>query len=129
MVVADPYLRTLRPMQPLDVDRGDVVFDFAVTPGGQLLAVGATGYTQNPGGASISESSAPLAALLDADGKFVRRLVLASGPRHNQVRSVAAWNGRWIAAGMQNGPGTHSGDEDNALIRADGYIRAFDSAP
>lgn len=129
VVVADPYLRTLRPMQALDVDRGDVVFDFAVTTGGQLLAVGATGYTQNPGGASISESSAPLAALLDGDGKFVRRLSLQTGPRHNQVRSVAPWNGRWIAAGMQNGPGTHSGDEDTALIRADGYLRAFDSAP
>lgn len=127
VAVADPYLRTLRPLQALDVDRGDVVFDFAVTPAGQLLAVGATGYTQNPAGASISETSAPLAALLDADGKFVRQLALAGGPRHNQVRSIAPWNGRWIAAGMQDGPGTHSGDENTALIRADGYVRAFDA--
>jgi hypothetical protein len=129
VAVADPYLRTLRPLQALDVDRGDVVFDFAVTPAGQLLAVGATGYTQNPAGASISESSAPLVALLDADGKFARRLTLQPGSRHNQVRSIAPWNGRWIASGMQDGPGTHSGDENNALIRADGYVRAFDSAP
>ena len=128
VAVADPYLRTLRPLQVLDVDRGDVVFDFAVTPAGQLLAVGATGYTQNPAGASISESSVPLAAVLDADGKFLRRVTLAAGPRHNQVRSIAPWNGGWIAAGMQDGPGTHSGDEDNALIRADGYVRAFDAS-
>ncbi|RJG23888.1 hypothetical protein [Massilia cavernae] len=127
VAVADPYVRTLRPLQVLDVDRGDVVFDFAVTTAGQVLAVGASGYTQNPAGASISESSTPLAALLDADGKFLRRLTLAAGPRHNQVRSIAAWNGRWLAAGMQDGPGTHSGDENNALIRADGYVRAFDS--
>jgi hypothetical protein len=125
VAVADPYLRTLRPLQLLDVDRGDVVLDFAVTPAGKLLAVGATGYTQNPAGASISEASVPLAALLDADGKFVRRLSLAAGPRHNQLRSIAPWNGKWISAGMQDGPGTHSGDDNTALIRADGYVRVF----
>lgn len=128
VAVADPYLRTLRPLQALDVDRGDVVFDFEVTPAGQLLAIGATGYTQNPAGGSISESSLPMAALLDADGKFMRRVVLEAGPRHNQVRSIARWNSGWIAAGMQDGPGTHSGDDNHALIRADGYVRAFNES-
>lgn len=125
VAVTDPYLRTLRPLQALDVDRSDIVFDFAVTPAGQLLAVGATSYSQNPAGGSISESSVPMAALLDADGKFLRRVTLAAGPRHNQVRSIARWQGGWITAGMQDGPGTHSGDENLALIRADGYVRAF----
>lgn len=130
VVVADPYLRTLRPVQLLDVDRSDVVFDFAATPAGQLIAVGSTGYTQNPAGASISEQAAPLAALLDADGKFIRRIQMAPGPRHNQVRSVSALTGgRWLAAGMQGGPGTHSGDADLALIRADGYVRGFRTEP
>lgn len=123
VVVVDPYLRTLRPLQALDVERGDVVFDFAVMPNGELLAAGSTGYSQNPAGASISEEAAPLVAVLDADGKFVRRVPVASGPRHNQVRSLAAWNGRWLAAGMLDGPGTHSGDTNPALIRADGFVR------
>ena len=126
VAVADPYLRTLRPIQLLDIDRGDVVLDFAPAPGGQLLAVGSTGYIQNPAGASISEEAAPMAALLDADGKRVRRISMVSGPRHNQVRSVTAWNGgRWLAAGMQDGPGTHSGDGNLALIKADGFVRDF----
>lgn len=124
VVVVDPYLRTLRPVQALDVDRGDVVFDFAVLPGGQLLAAGSTGYIQNPAGASISEEAAPLMALLDVDGKFIRRVPLTAGPRHNQVRSLAAWTGQWLAAGMLDGPGTHSGDASQALIRADGFVRA-----
>ncbi|HEU4852437.1 MAG TPA: hypothetical protein VFT37_09820 [Telluria sp.] len=126
VAVADPYLRTLRPIQLLDVDRGDVVFDFAAAPGGQLLAVGSTGYVQNPAGASISEDAAPMAALLDADGKFVRRIPMVSAPRHNQVRSVFAWkDGRWLAAGMQEGPGTHTGDDNLALIKANGFVRDF----
>lgn len=123
VVVVDPYLRTLRPLQALDVDRGDVVFDFAVLPTGQLLAAGSTGYIQNPAGASISEDAAPLVAVLDADGKFVRRIPLAAAPRHNQVRSLAAWHGQWLAAGMLDGPGTHSGDASQGLIRADGFVR------
>lgn len=123
VVVVDPYLRTLRPLQVLDVDRGDVVFDFAVLPGGQLLAAGSTGYIQNPAGASISEEAAPLVAVLDADGKFIRRVALSAGPRHNQVRSLARWNSQWLAAGMLDGPGTHSGDASQALIRADGFVR------
>lgn len=123
VVVVDPYLRTLRPQQALDVDRGDVVFDFAVTPAGQLLVVGSTGYIQNPAGASISEEAAPLVAVLDADGKFVRRVALNAGLRHNQVRSLAAWKGKWLAAGMLDGPGTHSGDASQSLIRADGFVR------
>jgi hypothetical protein len=67
-----------------------------------------------------------MAALLDADGNFVRRIPMVAGPRHNQVRSVAAWaGGRWLAAGMQDGPGTHTGDDNLALIRANGYVRDF----
>ena len=123
VVLVDPYLRTLRPLQALNVDRGDVVFDFAVLPTGQLLAAGSTGYIQNPAGASISEEAAPLMAVLDADGKFVRRIPLTAGARHNQLRSLAAWHGQWLAAGMVDGPGTHSGDASQSLIRADGFVR------
>lgn len=125
VTVVDPYQRAIRSLQLFDVDRGEVIFDFGLTPTGQLIAVGAAGYTQNPAGASISEEAAPLAALLDGDGKYVRRIAVAAGPRHNQLRSVTTWQGRWLFAGMQDGPGTHSGDANHALIKADGLVRDF----
>jgi hypothetical protein len=38
------------------------------------------------------------------------------------LRSLAARNGNWLVGGMVNGPGTHSGDGDQALIVADGFV-------
>src|SRR5690348_8573643 len=53
----------------LDFDRGDVLFDIAQLPGGRFLALGTTGYVQNPNGASVSEDAQPLLALLDVKGE------------------------------------------------------------
>jgi hypothetical protein len=124
----DAYVALLEPgqaprVQLIDVDRCDIVFDLLPLPGGRMLAAGSTGYTQNPGGASISETSQPLLAVLDAHGAIQQRLPFAAGARQNQVRSLAAWNGGWLAGGLVNGPGTHSGDSDPARIFADGYVR------
>ena len=111
--------------QVLDVDRGDVVLDAAPLGDGRWLLAGSTGYLQNPTGVSISESAAPLLALLPAPGQAAQRLPLDTGPRHNQARSLAWWDGRWWAGGMADGPGTHSADADPALLRADGWLRAL----
>jgi len=107
----------------VDIDRGDVLFDIAPLPQGGFLAAGATGYTQNANGASISESAMPLLATLNADGTLRQRLSIAAGPRQNQIRSLAMRNNTWVTAGLVNGPGTHSGDGDPALIVADGVVR------
>jgi hypothetical protein len=41
------------------------------------------------------------------------------------VRSIVArGDGYWLG-GMVNGPGTHTGDADPALISADGFARAI----
>jgi hypothetical protein len=124
----DAYVALLEPgqaprVQLIDVDRCDIVFDLLPLPEGRMLAAGSTGYTQNPGGASISETSQPLLAVLDANGAIQQRLPFPAGARQNQVRSLAAWNGGWLAGGLVNGPGTHSGDSDPARIFADGYVR------
>jgi hypothetical protein len=124
----DAYVALLEPGQAprvrvIDIDRGDIVFDLLPLAEGRMLAAGTTGYTQNPGGASISETSQPLLAVLDANGGVQQRLPFTAGARQNQVRSLAAWNGGWLAGGLVNGPGTHSGDNDPALIFADGYVR------
>jgi len=108
----------------VDADRGDVLLDVASLPDGRLLAAGSTGYFQNPNGASISEDAKPLLAVLEADGRLRERLTVAAGARHNQVRSLAPWANGWLAAGMENGPGTHSADANAALLRADGWVRS-----
>lgn len=110
-------------VQVLDFDRGDIVLDLAPMDDGRIQVAGATGYWQNPAGGSISEASLPLLAVLAADGGAARRITLAAGMRHNQLRSVAAWQGRWLLGGLENGPGTHSADDNPALLVADGYVR------
>ncbi len=113
----------------VDVDRGDVLFDVAALPSGRLLAVGATGYVQNPTGESISEAAQPLLALLNSDGSLAQNLGFAGGARHNQLTTIAPMNGEWLVGGMVNGPGTHSGDADRGLIVADGFLRERSNLP
>lgn len=111
----------------LDFEAGDVIFDVAPRADGRLLVAGSAGYTQNPTGASISEASQPLLALLSADAQLQQRIALTPGARHNQLRALAprgiGGDGRWLLGGMENGPGTHSADTNPALLVADGYVR------
>lgn len=116
-------------VQVLDFDRGDVILDLAPTPDGRLLLAGATGYTQNPSGGSISEAAQPLLALVPAAGGSPTRMAAPAGPRHNQVRSLAPWQGRWLVSGFENGPGTHSADADASRLTADGQLRDRSLAP
>jgi hypothetical protein len=114
---------TLLSYRPIDIDRGEILFDIAPLAQGRFLAAGAAGYSQNPAGAIISEQMTPLLAILDADGTVRQRIDVTAGPRQNQLRALAAHNGNWLLGGMVNGPGTHSGDGDPALIVADGFVR------
>src|SRR5262249_16239866 len=91
-------------------------------PSGRYLALGTTGYTQNPTGASISESAQPLLVLLGPDASLSYNLGFPAGPRHNQLTTVARTDGGWLLGGMINGPGTHSADSDRALVGADGFL-------
>ena len=113
----------------VDVDRGDVLFDIASLPSGRYLASGATGYVQNPAGASVSEEVLPLLTLLDADGSVLRRFSVWDGPRQDQLRTIVRVDDRWIVGGMRNGPGTHSGDGRPDLIAADGFLLEMNGLP
>jgi len=104
-------------------------FDAAPLPSGRYLALGTTSYTQNPSGASISESAQPLLVLLNSDGSPAQNLAYTGGPRHNQLTTIAPLNGGWLLGGMVNGPGTHSGDADPGLIVADGFVRQVSNLP
>jgi hypothetical protein len=109
----------------VNIQAGDVLFDVVPLPQGRYLVAGATGYAQNPSGASITESTEPLLAVLEADGSLRARLSFTGGSRQNQLRSLAerAGSSGWLVGGLTNGPGTHSGDGNAALITADGFIR------
>ena len=63
----------------LNVDRGDVLFDVAALSNGRYLALGTTGYVQNPSGASISEDAQPLLVLLNSDGSLAQNLGYIGG--------------------------------------------------
>jgi len=107
----------------VDVDRGDVLFDIAQLPSGRYLALGTTGYVQNPTGASISESAQPLLVVLAPDGSLAQNLGFPVGPRHNQLTTIVRSDAGWLLGGMVNGPGTHSADTERSLLVADGFLR------
>ena len=113
----------------VDADHGDVLFDIAALSDGRYIAAGATAWDQNPTGESISENSQPLLTILNADGSLARNVGFPAGARQNQITSIAPFQGSWVVGGMTNGPGTHSGDRNHALISADGFVREDTDLP
>ncbi len=107
----------------VDVELGEILFDIAPLPEGRFLAAGSAGYTQNPNGGSVEEQARPLLAVLESDGTVRQLIGLPAGPRQNQLRSLATHGHDWLVGGMANGPGTHSGDGNPALISAEGFVR------
>lgn len=111
----------------VDVELGDVIFDMLPLDANKVLLAGATAYTQNPGGESVSDTSKALLVQLDTANGALFRTAVASGPRGNQLRSVAPYRGHWLAAGMENVPGTHSADSDVRLLTTDAWVRELDA--
>ena len=121
---------TLGSYNLVDVDRGDILFDIAPLRSGRYLALGTTGYVQNPSGESISEAAQPLLVVLNTDGSLAQNLGYVGGARHNQLTTITALEtNSWLLGGMVNGPGTHSGDNDRQLIVADGFLREGSNLP
>ncbi len=109
----------------LDVEAGDLAFDAVPLDDGAWLVAGVSGYTQNPNGASISETSRAFARVVSAQGESTP-LVTPNGKRHNEARVLLQRSdGVWSVAGMVDGPGTHSADSDSSLLTASGFIGAL----
>ncbi|HVJ93163.1 MAG TPA: hypothetical protein VM580_25355 [Labilithrix sp.] len=104
-----------------DVDRGDIAFDVVAPKVGGLVVVGASGYSQNPAGASVSEESRTFARWFTGDGSTAM-LDVPNGPRHNEVRFGIEHDGGLLVGGMLDGPGTHSADGDLSLLRARAFV-------
>jgi hypothetical protein len=85
---------------------------------------GVAGWSQNPGGVSISEQGNKLLLIVnEMDGVQSDSVSLTNGPRQNQIRSIQfLGDTMFLLAGWENGPGTHSGDANAALVTADGFL-------
>lgn len=105
-----------------DVRDGDIAFDAAVTGAGELVVFGASGYAQNPQGASITDASEAFARVFAAEGG-TRDLALPASARHDVpfvVRDLG--RGALLVAGMLDGPGTHTADSDITQLYARGFV-------
>jgi len=109
----------------IDVDRGDIVQALLPLGDDRVLLAGSTGYTQNPGGESVSEATSPLLAMLRLADGSVNRLALTAGPRGNQVRALAVSGNDWLVGGIEDAPGTHSADNAPASLTMNGYLRGM----
>lgn len=119
ILCADAQTGAVQYDRAVDVQQGDAFWDAAPAPGGGVIAVGSTGYTQNPSGLSVSDRRMGLAVLLDAGGLVVRQLALprGDGTRGDEAVFVNVGDaGRLVVAGMLDGPGTH------AEVRANGFV-------
>lgn len=108
-----------------DIDKSEIIFDVAETNNGDIIMVGSTGWSQNPLGYSVSETARKLVAIVDNSGNFIEEFEVDSGLRHNQVRSIIYSNDRIWIGGWENGPGTHTGDNDNSLVFANAFWESF----
>jgi hypothetical protein len=114
-------------VRTFDVALGDIAFDVLEQSDGSLIVVGASGYSQNPHGASVSEAANAFARVLRPDGT-TRAISVPTSARHNQGRCVLpGQNGKFVLGGMLDGPGTHSADGDPSLLRAKGWFGLYGS--
>lgn len=112
-------------VQSIDIDNSEIIYDIAETNTGDLIMVGSTGWSQNPLGYSVSGTARKLVAIIDNSGNFVEEIDVASGLRHNQARSIIYNNDRIWIGGWENGPGTHTGDNDPSLVFADAFWESY----
>lgn len=110
-------------VRELDVSLSDLAFDAYPLPDGSLLIAGASGWGQNPHGASVTEASHAFLARVEPGGG-AEALALPSSSRHDEARALVVLPAEeLVVAGMLDGPGTHSADGDPELVRASGFIR------
>lgn len=112
-------------VRSFDIDKSEIIYDLAETNTGDLIIVGATGWTQNPLGYSVSGTARKLVAIIDESGNFKEEIGIESGARHNQVRSIVYSNNRIWLGGWENGPGTHTGDSDHSQVFADAFWKSL----
>lgn len=106
----------------LPFDASGILLAVDGLPDGGWVLGGSDGWAQNPEGLSVVTFGHKLLVQLAAIDATPVRIDLPPGPRHNEVRSVAAGAEAIAIAGQDDGPIMHTGDVDPSQIRADGVI-------
>jgi hypothetical protein len=87
----------------------------------RFLVVGSDEYTQNPNGASVSDSRSAIALIVTDQGTVEKEIPLPQQERGNEGQSLLVLNDHQVAiVGMLNGPGSHPHLKD---IWAHGFVR------
>lgn len=113
----------------LAFDASSILLAVDARPTGGWLLAGSEGWTQNPDGLSILSYGTKLLLELPRLEDAPLRRPLAQAPRHSQLNSVLGVADRILFAGHEDGPITHSGDEDPAEIHATGVLGSLPLEP
>lgn len=111
----------------VDLPGNGIAQTVAFTATGALLVGGTADWLQNPSGISLYRQGSPflLQLDLDSDGQpgepQQRDDLLPRTSGHAELRTLAVGSGSLWLGGLENGPLTHTGDNDLSLIRADGW--------
>jgi hypothetical protein len=91
---------------------------------GSFYAGGNSGWSQNPYGVSISDNGKKLLTRINVSSAN-EQIMLSNKAGQNQISSVQILDNFIVIGGWENGPGTHTGDNDESLVRADGFVEVF----
>ena len=119
LLTADATTGYMKQESQLDIDQGDMFWDVNPLRDGSVLAVGTKGYTQNPGGLSVSDARQATAVVINEQGKITKEIILPQGPpeRGSEAMFVKLTSkGNVIFAGVHDAPGTH------VEVYCDGFI-------
>jgi hypothetical protein len=122
-----------------DSETANEIFTFKQDPGenavflaigynsssGSVYAGGSSGWSQNPDGYSVSDNGKKLLVGMDGISLVNEQIILRNKARHNQVNDIQIVDDFMIVGGWEDGPGTHTGDNDGSLVRADGFLEVF----
>jgi hypothetical protein len=123
LLTADAATGIKKQESQIDFNGGDMFWDVSPLSDGGAVAVGSTGYVQNPGGLSVSDARQAMALVIDGHGKATREIVLPQGPPERGSEAMfIRFGGKnsMIIGGVHNAPGTH------AEVYCDGFIAVRD---
>ncbi len=105
----------------INVKGGDIFLDLDVAKDGKYIVVGSTNYTQNPNGASVSDSRDALGVILNSEYKVSQTFRFPKESRGSEALFVRHLDeSHLLISGMSNAPGSHTSD-----FSANGFLGIY----